>query len=145
MKLNHIALTCTVLMVQPAFGDEMDGLQNHDVQKWYIQEPCTKVIEIIDGPSDDVLDAFGPAMIDWSMGAMAGQSEEALERIREPIDAMMIDTGFHGMTFGFIMGFEAVNPNIRGDYETVLTRLRADCAAGPEKTAMEYLLGYAAE
>lgn len=51
--------------------------------------------------------------------------------------------GEMAMTFGFLMGVEVMTPGIRGPYETVLMRLRSDCAASPEKTAMELLRAYA--
>jgi hypothetical protein len=46
------------------------------------------------------------------------------------------------MAFGFLMGFEAAHPGIRGTHETILKRLREDCANDPSTTAMDLLNGY---
>jgi len=53
--------------------------------------------------------------------------------------------GTMAMTFGFLMGVEMANPGIRGDAETILMRLRDDCAASPQATAWSLLTGYAAD
>ncbi|WP_306150621.1 hypothetical protein [Roseovarius sp. MMSF_3281] len=53
--------------------------------------------------------------------------------------------GNMALAFGFLMGFEAANPGIRGDHETVLIRLRADCAETPNSTAMSLLRAYTAQ
>jgi hypothetical protein len=53
--------------------------------------------------------------------------------------------GRMAMAFGFLMGFEVAHPGIRGEYETILMRLRADCAAHGDKTAIELLRGYVQE
>jgi hypothetical protein len=93
-----------------AMADDIPGIQNHDVQKRFMKEPCGAVVGAIDN---------APATPE-GVGTMA-------------------------MTFGFLMGVEALNPGIRGTRETILTRLRTDCAIYPEKTAMELLTGYANE
>ena len=53
--------------------------------------------------------------------------------------------GMMAMAFGFLMGFEVENPGIKGDQETVLSRLRMDCAADGAQPALKILRGYAAE
>ena len=53
--------------------------------------------------------------------------------------------GMMAMAFGFLMGFEVENPGIKGDQETVLTRLRMDCAADGTQPALTMLRGYAAK
>lgn len=90
--------------------ENLQGTQNHVVQKRFLLEPCSAVIAAIDNPSPG-----------------------------------MIGAGDMAMTFGFLMGFEAINPNIRGDHETILMRLRADCAQQDSKTAMTLLKSYAEE
>ena len=46
------------------------------------------------------------------------------------------------MTFGVLLGFELANPGIKGDAETILTRLRNDCASNPDRTAYDLLQSY---
>lgn len=142
LRATAIAATITLVASQ-AVAEPHPGIQNHKVQLWFIEEPCTKVIETIDKPDDEQGDAFGQAMYDLSVGAFLGQSEEAMKAVAEPIKQTLVETAFQGLAFGFLMGFEVANPDIRGDHETVLMRLRDDCAADPTKTAMTYLRSYA--
>jgi hypothetical protein len=88
---------------------ETDGIQNHAIQKMFMEQPCMAAIKTIDEPNPSPK----------SIGMMT-------------------------MAFGFLMGFEASHPNIRGDYDTILKRLRADCTAETTDTAFEMLQGYAA-
>lgn len=106
--MTRLALIAGLLMATTATAENIDGIQNHDVQKRFLQEPCSAVIGAIDTPAPGAI----------GVGEMA-------------------------MTFGFLMGFEALHPGIRGDHETILMRLRTDCANQPEKTAMALLMGYA--
>lgn len=92
---------------------ETDGIQNHPVQLLFMEQPCHKVIEAIDSPATDTL------------------------------EAALLNSAFMAMTFGFLMGFEAGHPGIRGDHETILMRLRADCPPGTETTAFDLLNSYA--
>lgn len=64
--------------------------------------------------------------------------------IREIDDAEPdpISLGKMVMAFGYLMGFEAANPHIRGTSETILKRLRADCATQPNRTALDLLNSY---
>ncbi|WP_419408846.1 hypothetical protein [Primorskyibacter sp. 2E107] len=57
----------------------------------------------------------------------------------------VIGVGEMAMTFGFLMGIEARNPGIRSSHETILIRLREDCAAMPDQTAMQMIEVYIAE
>lgn len=91
-----------------AASAETAGIQNHDVQKLFIEQPCGAVIQAIDEPKP---------------------TPEGL--------------GNMTMAFGFLMGFEAAHPGIKGDQETILKRLRADCAQGSTATAFDLLNGYA--
>lgn len=102
--MKRICVMAVVLAGGASHADDIEGIQNHKVQKQFMQEPCTTVIDVIDNASNGV-------------GEMA-------------------------MAFGFLMGFEATHPNIRGDQETILTRLRIDCAAKPDQTAMALLQSY---
>lgn len=92
---------------------DVDGIQNHPVQLLFMEQPCHKVIEAIDSPATDTP------------------------------EATFVNMGFMTMAFGFLMGFEATHPGIRGDHETILKRLRADCPPGTETTAFDLLNGYA--
>lgn len=111
---THLALAATIATAAPAMAD-VDGIQNHPVQKLFMEQPCHKVIEAIDSPATDTL------------------------------EAALLNSAFMAMAFGFLMGFEATHPGIRGDHETILMRLRADCPAGTTATAFEILNGYAGE
>ena len=106
--MTRLVLIGGLLMATTATAEDIEGIQNHDVQKRFLQEPCIAVVDAIDNapPTPE------------GVGTMA-------------------------MTFGFLMGIEAQNPGIRGDHETILMRLRTDCANQPEKTAMALLMGYA--
>lgn len=111
---TRLALTAAITVPAIALAD-VDGIQNHEVQKLFMEQPCHKVIEAIDSPDTDT-------------------PEAALQ-----------NSAFMAMAFGFLMGFEATHPGIRGDHETILMRLRADCPAGTASTAFELLNGYARE
>jgi hypothetical protein len=60
-------------------------------------------------------------------------------------DGDVFGGGMMTMAFGFLMGFEAAHPGIRGDQETILKRLRADCTIDSNQTAFDLLQGYATE
>lgn len=53
--------------------------------------------------------------------------------------------GMMAMAFGFLMGFEIENPGIKGDQETILSRLRLDCANDGTQPALTLLRGYATQ
>lgn len=103
-------LIFATLLTATAVWADVDGIQNHPIQKMFMEDPCMSVILTIDG------------------------TESGLKNV-----AMMT------MAFGFLMGFEADHPNIRGEHETVLMRLRADCSIDSNKTAFELLQGYTDE
>ena len=51
--------------------------------------------------------------------------------------------GNMGMAFGYLLGFEAANDaDLSGDAETVLQRLKVDCAVSPELPALDLLRRY---
>jgi len=68
---------------------ETDGIQNHPVQLLFMEQPCHKVIEAIDSPATDTP------------------------------EATFVNMGFMTMAFGFLMGFEATHPGIRGHHATI--------------------------
>lgn len=114
-RTTLIALIATATA---ALSGPLDGTQNHAVQQRFIEEPCSAVIAAIN-PTEP-----------------ADNSEDVGE-------GMLIAMGEMAMTFGFLMGFEAVHPNIRGDFETVLQRLTSDCEKDSSRTAWHMLQGYA--
>lgn len=63
----------------------------------------------------------------------------AIQTIDNP-DPDLIEVGEMAMAFGFIMGIEALNPGIRKNHDTVLMRLRADCASNSDTSALNLLL-----
>lgn len=142
--LRTIARAATItLAASHASAESYPGIQNHDVQLWFIEEPCTKVIETIDAFDDAAGEQLGAAILAISISAISGKSDAEIDLAAAPLVDVLAIAGFSTMAFGFIMGFEVENPGIRGDHETVLMRLRDDCAADPTKTAMTYLRGYA--
>lgn len=100
------AAALTVVLTASAQA-ETAGIQNHEVQRLFIESPCGDVLARIDNPTP------GPEGI-----------------------------GHMAMTFGFLMGYEVANPGIKGDSETLLTRLRADCATDGTRTGMDWLRSY---
>jgi len=136
-------LTATACAIATtAAADPMAGLQNHYIQQAYILEPCGTVIAMIDEEGSDP-DAFSNGIMAIMAGAMADLPPEEILKNAEPMMQQLTEIANVAMAFGFLMDFEATHPNINGTHETVLMRLRADCAAEPSKTAMEYLLIYA--
>lgn len=101
-------LSAAMLLTATTASAEIEGIQNHMIQKMFMEAPCISPITAI-SPS-------GPP-----------------------------DLGMMAMAFGFLMGFEASHPGIRGDHETILKRLMAECSIDSNKTAFEMLQGYAAE
>jgi hypothetical protein len=125
-----------MLIAGAAIADTPKELQNHFVQKWFYEEPCNFVIEKIDGnPSVGIDQALRAthAMITFDV-----ETEYAVA----PISEILRTNVRHGMTFGFLMGYEAAHPHRRGSFATVLSRLRSDCEKDPSKPAMEYLEFY---
>jgi hypothetical protein len=103
--MKFLILSITAIAAQTCFATAGENIQNHEVQKRFLEEPCQAVIDTIDNPIESVV----------GIGEMA-------------------------MTFGFLMGVEALNPGIRGESETILMRLRHDCRLYPNKTAMTLLM-----
>ena len=47
-----------------------------------------------------------------------------------------------GMSWGFLLGFDAALGGLAGDHETTLQRLRTACAASPDTPAADLLHGF---
>lgn len=107
MGFRYAALIALALCATAATA-ETDGIQNHEVQRLFMDQPCMAAVKTIDDPKPSPK----------SMGMMT-------------------------MAFGFLMGFEASHPHIRGDYDTILKRLRDDCTDKTTATAFDLLQGYA--
>lgn len=75
------------------------------------------------------------------MDAPCGQAITRMDTPKVDIEGI----GKMTMAFGFLMGFEATHPGIRGDQDTILKRLRADCATRSDATAMDLLNSYVIE
>ncbi|MEP3330079.1 hypothetical protein [Sedimentitalea sp.] len=90
-------------------------LSAHDMQDNFTNRKCGEALAFIDAP--DRGDGSTKTLV-MSAGAMA-------------------------MAFGYLLGFEAASGReLKGDAETLLTRIREDCASSPDKTALELLSGY---
>lgn len=46
------------------------------------------------------------------------------------------------MVWGYLLGVEGLNPDIKGDSETTLTRLRAECGKSPKTPALSLIKGF---
>lgn len=91
-----------------------DG-QAHELQDDYASLPCSEVVSRIDSPD---------------MGDMSPK-------------AMLKGAGEMAMAFGYLLGFEAAQGrDLNGESKTLLVRLREDCAASPDQTALEILQSY---
>ncbi|MGK7653177.1 hypothetical protein ACSQ76_12400 [Roseovarius sp. B08] len=112
---HSIAAIAALLIASTAQAS--GDIQNHEVQRIYLEESCSEVIRILDSQPD------------FSDGVENGSQEMAVQ----------------AMVWGHLLGVETANPGIRGTHETILQRLRADCAADDSRTAMQLLTGYAAE
>ena len=120
------AATCAALCAAIApqnLAAETAGIQNHKVQKLFMEAPCSDAISAIDNP-----------------GGARTSAQDSNAELAQPI----LDLGWTAMAFGFLMGYEATRPGIRGTHETILMRLRDDCASDSTRTAMEILQGYSA-
>lgn len=109
---NLIAIGLTIFATD--LLADVPGIQNHKVQKLFMEAPCAEVMDVIDGPK-----------------AKPDSLQQALQ-----------NAGWTAMAFGFLMGFEATHPGIRGDHETILMRLRDDCATNGNRTTIDMLMGY---
>ncbi|WP_306131024.1 hypothetical protein [Roseovarius sp. MMSF_3350] len=112
---HSIAAIAALLIASTAQAS--GDIQNHEVQRIYLEEPCSEVIRILDSQPD----------------------------LSDGMDNMINELAIQGMTWGHLLGVETANPGIRGTHETILQRLRADCAADDNRTAMQFLMEYAAE
>lgn len=74
--------------------------------------------------------------LDEPCGAVIAQIDRPLPNLE--------GIGMMTMSFGFLMGYEVENPGIRGTHETVLMRLRTECAEHPESTAFDLLEQFSA-
>ena len=113
--MKRIALIAGLLVATTANAEDIEGIQNHGIQTMFWTAPCTETIAMIDINPDPSL----------------------------PMNDMISIMARQAMAWGHLLGFESANPGIRGDHETILMRLRTDCANQPEKTAMALLMGYA--
>jgi hypothetical protein len=67
---------------------------------------------------------------------------EALRHIENPTMTPE-GIGSMGMAFGYLLGFQAAKGgDLSGESETLLQRIKADCAAQPDATALELLESY---
>lgn len=87
----------------------------HEMQDKFANNKCGDVLALIDNP----------------------------ERGDKSVEALVTSAGAMAMAFGYMLGFEAATGrDLSGNAATLLTRLREDCAASPERTALELLSGY---
>lgn len=87
----------------------------HEMQDNFANKKCGYVIALIDSP----------------------------KRYDNSVKALVKSAGAMAMAFGYMLGFEAASGReLNGNAETLLKRLRADCAASPDKTALELLSSY---
>lgn len=86
--------------------------EEHPIQTMYRDAPCTEVVGLLDAWPD-----LPPA--------------ESLNFYLEK-----------GMAWGFLLGFDAMHPEAKGEADTLLSRVRLDCAAAPETPALTILEGY---
>lgn len=90
-------------------------LPAHEMQDNFANRKCGEVLALIDSP----------------------------ERGDKSVKSLVMSAGAMAMAFGYLLGFEAASGReLKGDAETLLTRLRNDCLEFPDKTALELLLGY---
>lgn len=117
--MQRLAILALALATAPGTAPavEIPGIQNHAIQHMFWQSPCTETVALIDLDPD------------------ATQS----------VQALVSTIARQAMAWGHLLGFESANPGIRGDHETILKRLRRDCAANTDATAMELLDSYANE
>ncbi|PYG33105.1 hypothetical protein [Pelagimonas varians] len=106
-----ITIASIAILANSATAETPQNIQNHEVQKAYFSAPCIHVVATLDAPSDYGAD---------------------LETATRVLTNKMI-------TWGHLLGFESAHPGIRGEHETILKRLRAECAKAPQKTSMELL------
>ncbi|WP_147112149.1 hypothetical protein [Tateyamaria sp. syn59] len=115
--MKRLALLVWLFGATGVAAAKIDGIQNHEVQTIFWTAPCTETVALMDAaPPEDV-----PILT--LVGVLAQQA----------------------MAWGHLLGFESAHPGIRGEHETVLMRLRTDCAATPDKTAIDILRGYTQE
>jgi len=113
--MRRPAIATTLALATATATGATPHLPDHPYQARFIERPCTEVIALIDSPDPETLDAIAT----WAANI--------------------------GMTFGILLGYELAHPGIRGDHETILTRLRRDCAATPDRPALDLLRSYHAE
>ncbi|MDU9004519.1 hypothetical protein [Sedimentitalea todarodis] len=90
-------------------------LSAHEMQDNFANKKCGETLALIDSPE------------------MGDKS----------VKTLVASAGAMAMAFGYMLGFEAASGReLRGSSETLLTRLRNDCARSPDKTALELLSGY---
>lgn len=90
-------------------------LSAHEMQDSFANQECGDILALIDSP----------------------------ERGDKSVKALVLSAGTMAMAFGYLLGFEAAQGrDLSGDSETLLTRLRNDCTASPNATALELLSGY---
>lgn len=90
-------------------------LSAHEMQDKFASERCGDVLAMIDNP----------------------------DRSDKSVKALVMSAGAMAMAFGYLLGFEAASGReLKGDAATLLSRLRDDCSALPDKTVLELLSGY---
>lgn len=90
-------------------------LPAHEMQDNFANKKCGYVLALIDSPDSG----------------------------DKSVKALVMGAGAMAMAFGYLLGFEAASGReLKGNSETLLTRLRTDCAASPDKAALELLSRY---
>lgn len=90
-------------------------LSAHEMQDNFANKRCGDVLALIDSPDSG----------------------------DKSVKALVLGAGAMAMAFGYLLGFEAASGReLKGGSATLLTRLRNDCAASPDKTALDLLSSY---
>ena len=107
---SFCAAISIAFIAAPSLAGDYSG---HHGVTLFTQEPCTAVIEILDGDEPDLL--------------MVG------------VEGLGSYLAAHGMAWGFILGYDTARGGLHDGEKTTLMRLREECATTPDRTAFDIL------